>query len=715
MCDQTGFDNDGNGLAGCDDPACHDFADHDAFCTRLLCGDPQSDYEVREFSYRGAWAVGSDSFARESAFVAEQPTLFRGQLVFNENDNGQLYDFPSDNATGAATSLRCVLPYYDPVDGQQIAGSGTLSVNNKGLRSREALGHLTVLGEDLIMEHQDDRNMQGFEAFTSLKHIGGTLRVVEADYFNSIPPPEALDFVGLDNLLTLGGDLEVRYPNDSRWDWRQIVLEGLSGLRYVGGTLIKVVIVNGESQGCAVVPTDEDEVSAPRAYPQGFIQDCDLEPGQMRLTDVVFSRGEAVAISSFAPLSRLRRVDGHLCFDLDAAFTDFSGLEQLERVGGSIGLRFDPNAGDVGGARFKGLETLQCVVGDFELLERDGGSPTKEYTFEGLEQLERVGGRLANVRRGDFTFDEHARPSGMSGLNSLKSVGGLKLNLGVTFDDFQGLEALEIIQGDLILAHKASPEGDELLIAMSGLSALAEISGSVLMFEQLDLVNFAGLSALERVEGDLWVRRYHSSQFSSFQGFQGLSSLQVVGGTFGYSNETSSAPSTLPIPFAGLGALEQVGQLKLVETTTTSLQGLESLQRAGTVWLESLNQLTSLDGLSGLEEIDSALWPEGLFIPNGSTTPPGLHLFVLQNLTTLDGLNALTLLDGNLTLFEVGLMSVQELLDLTGFGGESVFIEQTGLSCAQMTALVTRLISVSTRLDPIDVAVSGPNQTSCWP
>ncbi|MEM9673340.1 MAG: PA14 domain-containing protein [Bacteroidota bacterium] len=184
--------------------------------------------------------------------------------------------------------------------------------------------------------------------------------------------------------------------------------------------------------------------------------------------------------SNFTGLSSLETIGGPLAFGPYSNELSFEGLSALKTVGGI-------DFGDGFAENFVGLSSLTKIDGSLIINYQDGGLGS----FEGLERVEEITGNVVLA-----TF---VGPDNWDGLNNLRRIGGdLILNgemfFSFGFEDFTGLEKLEVIGGEIY----GFGVGFD---SFKGLSSLRSV-GSINITEA-GLVTLAGLEQLRQVNGDI--------------------------------------------------------------------------------------------------------------------------------------------------------------------------------------------------------------------
>jgi len=688
LCDGDGVDNDGDGLIDCDDPDCHDFMSDDAYCTRALCGDPDNNFTVVTYasvaddpSQKTLYVT--DPFDFDFFIADDGVTLLRGELFFDVSELGEY------TLTSTVSPLRCVVP--DTTTGH----TGMLRFEGSGLTDLTPLSTMTVAGHLTVAGQTTDE--EPFTGLTGLRHILGNLTTVEPGYFAEPPADSQMSFTGLENLRTLGGDVVVDYYTSATQDYstRKITLDGLDNLTWVGGTLVKVRDFYDESD------TDFG---------------CNLHQGE----GYTYLSGEMTRLGSVQPLLSLRYVGGNICFIPDDGFTDFTGFNQLTEIKESLivgdayespqtkltfhGLENLTSIGqsfivDMDDAMitdailvesFEGLDNLESIGGDFifpvaltwqdftglESLTTVGGNliinsyynpdqgigtpPT--MSFNGLQNLTTIGGYLRNSSlESGFSYNEPRGITDTSALTSLTSTGGMELYLAPTFTDFDGLQNLSTINGDLLIqSNYMSTVSGATAITFNGLNNLTSITGRFSP-KGVTAQDFTGLGSLASV-GSMEIE-VASYSLTTLQNFGGLDSLHTVTNEFAfyyYNYDDTLVTGLEPQPFLPLSTLQNVGGIYISGSESnpvTGLQGFENIQTVGDLQILYTSNLTDLTGLDNLTSIT------------------GLLYIYATGLTSLTGLSGVTTLGGGLTLQDnILLTDITQLLNITDFQGFNIDI-----------------------------------------
>lgn len=355
--------------------------------------------------------------------------------------------------------------------------------------------------------------------------------------------------------------------------------------------------------------------------------------------------------------NQLEEISGNFTTDYYCKLTNCDGLYGLKKVGGN----FNISAGSS-----EGLNNLEFVGGDFGAMNSNGLNKLKEIggnfsvtsSFKGLKSLVKIGG--------DFT--PNFSYSSFEGLEQLKEIGGnFKISHAYSdnFKSFKGLNNLTIINGSLQIAATSSCN---FLLDFTGLNNLTEIGGDFEIHTTSygewknalnGLTSFNGLNKLKKIGGNFKISCAYTykalntleiHQLDNLSSFYGLENLQEIGGDLEINinaEEKLYALNSLT-SFAGLSSLNNIGGLKIILNS------------------KSINSdclgLTSFEGLNNLERIngDFEIKISNIKIYGGATN------YLLVGFNSFNGLNKLTYIGGK---FRISSESTSELQNLKSFEG----------------------------------------------
>jgi len=429
---------------------------------------------------------------------------------------------------------------------QTIGGNVFLFSTDAGLTDLTALRNLRRVGSDLAISLPLLTSLQGLE---SLDSVGAALRIWSCQAL--------LNFQGLNHLLTVG-NLDV-YNNN--------VLQNMDGL-----------------DSLTHIQWDFNIV-----YNPALSDFTGLENLQHVGHD--FYVQSNISQTSFQGLGNLKTIGNTLGVVLMDSLSNMIGMGTLDSIGGDFYVRENPVL-----ASFDGLTALRYVHGNFMVQEQNPAVKN----FVGLENLRHIGSdftpgdsaqNLTGLDRLEFlggTFLLAKNFNSFAGANRLAHIGGsLTINKLPQFLDFNGLNALKTIGGDLQLLSDWPNE-----TSFAGLDSL-ETVGGVLDFSQAYLRRLVGLGRLKMVGSDLKISY-------QLENFHEMVNLQTIGGEF-YVGAHDSMSN-----FLGLHQLDSIGGNFSIDhfDRLTTLAGLENLRAiGGDFWLQSSYGLSSLSPLKKLESV----------------------------------------------------------------------------------------------------------------
>jgi len=254
--------------------------------------------------------------------------------------------------------------------------------------------------------------------------------------------------------------------------------------------------------------------------------------------------GYQTDITNLDGLSVLTAIGGFLYINTNENLVNFSGLDALETIGGDFTVEDNDLI-----TNFTGLGGLTWIGGDFYVIENDNLA-----NFSGLNALTTITGL--------FEMGHNLTFSALTGLEALTTTGGLKMNYIHNMPTMEGLSALSLINGDLLIS---SCHG---LTSFAGLTLLQEVTGVININENIGLESVSGLEALTTVGGGLMF-----GNNNLLTSLAGLINLSEIGGSL-----TIGGSDLLP-----------------------DLDGLESLTTiGGQLQISGNNQLISIDGIDGI-------------------------------------------------------------------------------------------------------------------
>ncbi|MCC6817881.1 MAG: hypothetical protein IT245_03190, partial [Bacteroidia bacterium] len=307
-------------------------------------------------------------------------------------------------------------------------------------------------------------------------------------------------------------------------------------------------------------------------------------------------------------LNNLTFVDGLFSISNNAALNSIEHLLSLQKVGNSFGLSKNNNL-----TSLHGLENLR-ETGSFGF-----SSCYKILNLSGLENLE--------IALDIGFYDTYLTT--LNGLNSLKKVNQIELNLNTKLKSISSINLLDSVH---YIRIKDNPE----LESINGFNNLKKVSNFLSIVNNDKLVNFIGFENLSSIK-DLLIG--YNPALNSFVGFDNLS---LVTGLFLINNNKSLKN------LEGLIKLRNInGEMRIIENDSiVNLMGGSSLEVANHIAIIKNPRLISTQGFPNLVKINTAL-----------------NIGDNQRLQNCNGFNSLKSIDA-------GYMNIYEnpnLLNLDGF------------------------------------------------
>jgi hypothetical protein len=280
--------------------------------------------------------------------------------------------------------------------------------------------------------------------------------------------------------------------------------------------------------------------------------------------------------------------------------TSLSGLENLDRIGGSLTIGsvyfFSYCQGNNNLFNLTGLNGLDSIGGNLNISCNQGLT-----SLLGLESLTFIGGNLNLGRTGNYPGIGGGLPSlvNLSGLSNLIDVQSVNIWMNFALNSLTGLEGLTLIKGDLTIKDDTALidltglEGITLILGsleiqgtgiadLSALNNLCSVNGDMNLVRNNFLINLSGLESLESIGGSLGV--FENNQLLSLSGLENLDS---IGGWLSVGN------------IGGVGDPPPPGGNDVLQ----NLSPLESLTYLGGGI--SIGRNNSLSSLAGLDNINA--------------------------------------------------------------------------------------------------------------
>lgn len=556
-------------------------------------------------------------------------------------------------------------------------GGPFLIYGNDQLTTLEGLDRLHYVGGDLTIEIND--HLQSLNGLEKLESVQGNIYIVTNDALTTLS--------GLDNLRKVGESLTIVDNN------ALINLEGLGGLDSIGslslGSNDEISSLSGLNPSVTILGYANFNDNSKLAEcciilnnVQGEVRLTRNATGCNSLTEVqqACSAGPGeVDCAGEVTLTTQAEVDAFECTSVKSLTIDVSGtlndpicnlkaLCSLQSIAGDLIISDNEKTRL---STLEGLQGLTSIGGDFTL---DADIPS----VEGLDNLKTIGGKLY-ISSG---------PTNLVGLGKLESIGGALEVYEAGLENFQGLNSLKTIGSRLSIyrAPVKSFKGLDNLVTIQGpifLSNLGISSAGVVAD-----VSFEGLSSLTSVGGIIF-----DDQFVAAQSFRGLESLKTIRGELRVSGTDGLYIGSLQ----GLEGVEEItGDINFSYQGLKNFQGLNNLQRIGGDILLEDNRFEGFDGLEKLTEIEGEIIALNNQINNvkglqGLQTAGGISI-ADEPLASLDGLQQLRQINGNLSFQYTGIAEVTPLVDLKQVSRNLVIRGNTSLfDCCLLPSLVDKV------------------------
>lgn len=270
-------------------------------------------------------------------------------------------------------------------------------------------------------------------------------------------------------------------------------------------------------------------------------------------------------------LSVLSYVGGELRIE-NTSLTDFSGLNNLDSINGSVMILNNPEL-----THLTGLEALKKVNGNIDIW--------------GNEVLQDLSGLDSLASAHGIYFTENAALINLSGMESLTSCGQLLIESNNSLYNLSGLENITSLY-DLWIANNA------IISNLSGLENLTEIQHSIFIMNNNLLETLMPLDGISNIPGQISI-----DNNPNLLDLSGLQNLTNIGFSLYLKRNHSLTNLT------GLENLTAIGSdFSIIDNASLiSLDGLESLTNVSGS-LEIGNPYTgpnsSLINISGIENIN---------------------------------------------------------------------------------------------------------------
>ncbi len=285
------------------------------------------------------------------------------------------------------------------------------------------------------------------------------------------------------------------------------------------------------------------------------------------------------ALSSLAALGALEVVDGDVFIMRNAALSDLTGLDALEVIGG--GMQIDNNDGL---ADLTGLGALESV-GDFFAVQ----SEDSLTSLDGLDALQTIDGELF--------LGGLPNLASIAALSSLTTLGALEIGACPGLTSLGGLENI-----DAMLPGGITLSGTMQLTDFTAIAHVTDLGGE-LFLTQIDFVDLSMFASLVSIGG----LRLESTGITSLGGMTALA--EISGDVILGDNQMLATLGSFDELTTIGGELEVAVNFNLVSSGSFPL-----LTSIGSDLVLSSNGLTEVDGFGALDSVGGNLTVNG----NGS-------------------------------------------------------------------------------------------------
>ena len=258
---------------------------------------------------------------------------------------------------------RTALTNLTGLDNITTVGGDFRIISNYSLFTTAGLGPLESVGGKI--EFFGNSILVNLDGFEQLTHIDGSLLIHTASYLS--PRGDLTQIDGLSNLVSVGGNVQVSYQRHLQ------NVDGLAGLTSVGGNLrifdnpalsectlgLEDLLTDGGVGGdtyirnnapgcnsvCEALGVPGEECSGPPQICEGnrlILEqreidnfNCSVLTGNLQLG---LKTQNGTGFNNLDGLRVLTEIGGGLTFELVGGLTDFSGLENLVSIGGTLQL-----------------------------------------------------------------------------------------------------------------------------------------------------------------------------------------------------------------------------------------------------------------------------------------------------------------------------------------------------------------------------------------
>jgi hypothetical protein len=372
-------------------------------------------------------------------------------------------------------------------------------------------------------------------------------------------------------------------------------------------------------------------------------------------------------LSSFNAPNAVQTLSGNLFFDNNFSLSTFTGLQNLNSIGGALEIN-DTKA--VSLPSFANLIFVGVAINFFNN-ENVLSIDLKNVNSTNMVKLQVVNNaalqsfsapELITTLSDDLFFDNNFALSSLTGFDALTSVGGhLEINdtKATTFPSFPNLtfvgQAINFVKNENVLSIDLQNVSsinmvdvkvldNASLTSFSGPQFIPSLSGNLLVNNNFVLSSLTGFDALTSIGGELAIEDTQDPVLPAFQqlNFVGKAiiyrnnnlvsdiDLSNVGSTnmkdviirnnpqlnhFGAPKNVPTLSNDIDIQLnsnlasiTGFDALTSIERLLLIEDTkVSSVPGLGSLQTTGEFWIGNNENITTLDWFSSLSTIENYL------------------------------------------------------------------------------------------------------------
>ncbi|MHC1777728.1 MAG: T9SS type A sorting domain-containing protein [Lentimicrobium sp.] len=594
-----------------------------------------------------------------------------GVVNITHNDDG--CNSPTEIANACGITIPC-LPYGNyyffsqaDVDNFQTDYpgcsdlQGNVSINGDDIFNLTAFSGVSSISGDLnIGRYYNDTPygnpvLTSLTGFENLTRIGGTLLIIRNDTLTSLS--------GLDNLSSIGNDLliGVSYVFTPKNMEALTSIHALGSLTSIGGEMYISSTSMSSLTGLDNVSTIGGNITI---YYNDYLTDIS---SLNKLTSIAGKLEIGyTALSSLEGLNNVTTIDRSLRINKNHSLKNFEGLNNLSYIGTGAWISYNDSL-----TSFEGLNNLEYIDGYLYIWS----NPTLSG-LSGLENLDSIGSIL------------HISQNGLTSLSALSGLQSIKESLYIINNDqLTSLSGLDHVFADSIAELKifnnallqtcdvqsicdylASPNGtvdihdnapgcnsQEEVVAACEQHCLPE---GITFTTQEQIDNFqTNYPGCREIEGDVIIHG------DNIENLNGLIALTSIGGNT-YIEDDESLTS-----LNGLNNLAFIGgDLNLTVGNLINFTGLEGLTYiGGNFEIRDDFVLINLTGLDNLASIGGylSIGPRVL----GGSGPP--TIIPNTTLTSLTGLNSLTTIGGDLTIYgNDALTNLVALENLTSIGGD---------------------------------------------